>query len=309
MNNPIDYSKYKISSTCEFDKLWLELKSSSSEKDKLIVNKVYQIISDLLSGVDVEHEYGAYHPRNDTDVWDIHIEAHGRTTGDLILLYRINNMTIELDLRLHNITNHKDLYKKSDSKYADRQRLDEFNVVTDKYSPIQIQYGKECYTQLLKDYRLFQLNGKDRKEFTNNFLQNYFDNYPCEEKLSFEELLEIIYYVESYRQKKIFGSINFDSDHKETGRITKRETADILDVFDSLHIEIIHAYIDVVIDDYGDRYEDLYVVAQIDTDYELYTLEESLSDLSDTTEIQFKSKPNGYGDFGQTFNFYHYFID
>ena len=48
MNRPIDYSKYKISFTSDFDKVWLQLKNARDDKSKETVDKVYDIIKRLM---------------------------------------------------------------------------------------------------------------------------------------------------------------------------------------------------------------------------------------------------------------------
>ena len=44
MNKPLDYSKYKISFTSDFDKVWLQLKNARDNKSNKIVGKDYVIL-------------------------------------------------------------------------------------------------------------------------------------------------------------------------------------------------------------------------------------------------------------------------
>lgn len=308
MNNPIDYSKYKISFTSDFEKVWLQLKNGRDAKSREIVNKVYEIIDAVLSGEDVETKYHAHHPRKDTDVWDIHIEPQGRTTGNLVLLYRINNFNIELDLRLQNIVKHDhgELHKKSDTKYADRQPLYNFDIITNKYSKEQIDYGRACYNHILSDYQLFKYEGENRKNLTNKHIDEYIELYSLPD-ITRSQLIEILYYIEAERKKHIFGSIQFDNSPKETGKITSQEEYQIMSIFDSLAVNVVNAYIDTITDEYGDTYEDMYVVSEINDVNILNTLISKLNRFSQISDIQFTYSPNGYAKWGQTFDFYHYF--
>lgn len=310
MNNPIDYSKYRISFTSDFDKVWLQLKNARDDKNEEIVNKVYEIIDALLTGEDVETKYGAHHPRNDTDVWDIHIEPQGRTTGNLVLLYRINNMTVELDLRLQNIVKHDhgELYKKSNVKYADRQALYDFDVISNKYSKDQIDYGRNCYNYIICDYQLFQCKGEERKNLTDKHIDEYIAEHSLS-SLTRNQLVEILYYIENSRKKHIFGSLQFNDNPKETGRITHKEEQDIMSIFDSLAIDIVKAYVETITDEYGDTYEDMYVISKISDVNILNVLVSKLNKFSNISDIQFTYTPNDYGSWGQTFDFYHYFED
>lgn len=311
MNNLIDYSKYKISFTSDFDKVWLQLKNARDDKSRKTVTKVYDIIDSLLSGEDVETKYHAHHPRNDTDVWDIHIEPQGRTTGDLVLLYRINNMSIELDLRLQNIVKHnnQELYKKSSPKYADRQALYKFDIIKDKYSDSQIDYCENCYNYIISDYRVFQRNKEERKKFTESLIDKYIQENSMPDSLTRDQLIEILYYIESDKKNHIFGSIQFNDGPKETGQITKFEEQQILSAFDYLGVDIIDAYVETIKDDFGDTYEDMYVVAEVNDINTLSTLNNNLSSILSAYDIQFSYTPNGYGSWGQTYDFYHYFVE
>ena len=308
MNNPVDYSKYKISFTSDFDKVWLQLKNARDDKSKDTVNKVYEIIDALLAGEDVESKYHAHHPRKDTDVWDIHIEPQGRTTGNLVLLYRINNLSIELDLRLQNIVkhDHSELHKKSDVKYADRQPLYNFDIIANKYSKEQIDYGQACYNYIINDYQLFKCKGDDRKALTNKHIDEYIEIHSLT-NITRNQLIEILYYIEDKRKKHIFGSIQFDNSPKATGKITSQEEYQIISIFDSISINIVNAYVETITDEYEDTYEDMYVVSEIDDVDTLNILISKLNRFSQISGIQFTYSPNGNGEWGQTFDFYHYF--
>ncbi len=216
-------------------------------------------------------------------------------------------MTIELDLRLQNIVDHDNLYKKSSPKYADRQALYNFNVIKNKYSDDQIEYGKNCYDYIISDYQLFQLKGDDRKYLTNKRIDEFIELNPLDGLLNRNQLIEILYYIENERKKSIFGSIHFNNEPKETGKILKSEEQHIISVFSALSIEIINAYIDTVTDEYGDTYEDMYVIAEIQDRNTLNILNQDLLNIVSLYDIQFDYSPNGYGRWGQTYDFYHYF--
>jgi hypothetical protein len=65
--------------------------------------------------------------------------------------------------------------------------------------------------------------------------------------------------------------------------------------------------VDTITDEYGDTYEDMYVVAEIRDQKLLARLNSELRKFSYMTDIQFSATPNGYGNWGQTYDFYHYF--
>lgn len=239
------------------------------------------------------------------------IEPQGITTGNLVLLYRINNMNIELDLRLQNIVkhDHSELYKKSASKYADRQPLYPFDVIKNKYSDEQIEYGNKCYDYIISDYKLFQCSRDARKDLTDSRIDAYIEEHPLNNLLNHNQLIEILYYIENSRNKHIFGSLQFNDEPKETGKITKSEEQRIMSIFGSLVISIVDAYVETITDEFGDTYEDMYVVAEIYNQDMLNTLNEKLTTTLSIYDIQFSYVPNGYGRWGQTYDFYHYFTD
>ena len=307
MNKITDYSKYRIYFTEEFDKAWSKLKSKRDSESKAMVNKTYQIIDDLLSGVDMEETYGAHHP-GDTDVWDVHITPKGRTTGDLILLYKINSQSIEIDLRLQNITNHANLYKLSNPNYVHRQKLYDFDIITDKFSPKQLQFAEECYSNLLKDYRIFRSNGDEKRTLVDTFLHEYFETNSTESGLTFDQFMQLIHYIENRRKKNIFSSIDIDSPTKETYPVTEAEIDYILGLFDSFDINVAEAYVERKTDEYGDTYEDFYVSIILDDETILAELHSELDYLNIIFDIEYEFVANGLGEYGRTYDFYHYFM-
>jgi len=213
---------------------------------------------------------------------------------------------LDLELKLYNITDHKHLDRVSKTKFTNRQKLSDFNVIDNKYSDDQISYTEDCYLQLISDYRFHQLKGKKKDEYSEKFLQDYFDGYACSDPLTFDEFLQIIKYLEIQHGKSIFASINF-SKPQHTAAITSREERYIMDIFKDYDMFIKDAYIETETDEYGDVYEYMYVIASTSSFRDLKLLEADLYSLEQLFGITFEIQRNGIGRFGRTYEFAHYF--
>lgn len=306
MSDAIDYSLYKITSTRDFDDALSELKriSEHQEKYKNYINKIFIIIDEIIQKADMyEAEYARPLDVN-KDV--IHIHLDGRNSGNIILIYSVSGKDINLDLRLHNITNHNDLTYVSRKAYVDRQKLQEFNVVENKYSEEQIIYVEECYLDLITDYKIYQLKGQKKTDYSNEWLQFYFENTECSDPLTWDEFMEIIYYLQNKYQKKIFGSLDFNVKHHVLP-ISDKEERYIMNLFKIYDIDVHDAYIVTETDDHGDSYEDMFVETISEDERSLKFLESELFLLENKYEILFWSKRNGLGRCGKTYQFSHYF--
>lgn len=307
MSSIKDYGKYEISCTDAFEEAWAILKSAKDEYSKSIVDKTYQIIDDILSGVDVEHKYGAHH-YGDTDVWGIHIEPKGRTTGDLVLLYRINKNLIEIDLKLHNVTKHDNYYKVSRASYADRQELKPFDLVADKFTPEQLEIAEDCYSEISKDYRVFQLTGEEKENLVDSYIEDYLYAFGDEVGLTEDDFIQMLHHMDNNKNKHIFGSYDFGSDPQQTHPITDEEINHIMGIFYEFDVVVKDAYVENITDEFGDTYIDMYVVAEINDRDTFNELNIELDDLDRLFKLQYKWHRNKYGVYGATYDFYHYFM-
>lgn len=301
MNNFIDYSKYNITCTPQFCDGLAQLKNDNLSSE---VAKLFRIIDEIIQGVDMyEKEYSR--PLKNTKKIE-HIHLDGRKTGDIILLYTVDGKDIDLDLKLVNITDHKNLDRVSAPKYTKKQKFNDFNVITSKFTEAQIAYVEECYLNLISDYKFHQLKGDKRKQYSESYIEDYYNNSSCEPKLSLDEFLQIISYLEAENHKSIFGSLDFSSP-QHTSPITEREEQYILNLVQDYDLEINDAYIETEVDEYGDTYESMYVEIYSDSFRNIKLFESELYSLDDIFGITFDSCINGLGTWGRTYIFSHYF--
>mgnify|MGYP003308683367 CR=1 FL=1 len=135
----------------------------------------------------------------------------------------------------------------------------------------------------------------------------YFDATKCSDSITWDQFIEIIYYLQSKHKKKVFGSIDF-SDIQTSSPITPHEQNYILRLFKDNDIKVHDAYVETEVDEYGDTYVTMFVEAVSDDYRELQLLESDLYALEHKFEIMFHSRMNGYGGSGRTYEFYHYFM-
>ena len=236
----------------------------------------------------------------------MHIHLDGRRTGDILLLYKVDGCDIDLDLRLYNITDHTNLDRTSNSKYVNRQSLHSFDVILNKFTPNQISYAEECYLGLISDYEFHQKSGQDRKDYSEQYLKDYFESVFCSDELSFEDFLQIIDYLENKYKRKIYGSLDF-SRSQHTLPITEREEKYILEVIQDYGADIIDAYIETEVDEYGDSYEYMYVITCLPDRASVQLLEDELYSLEPLFKITVEVSNNDSGRYGRTYMFSHYF--
>lgn len=297
----IDYSKYNITSTSQFDDGLAQLRDDSHVNE---LKKLFRLIQEIIEGIDMyEREYSR--PLKGSDKI-LHIHLDGKQTGDIVFLYKVNGHDIDLDLKLYNITDHKNLDRVSKPKFTKRQGLHDFDVVENKYTRNQLNYAEDCYLELISDYKFHQLSGSKRSEYSNKYLQDYFNNVECEDVITFDEFLEMIQYFESRHKKSIFGSLNF-SNSQHTSAITDREERYIMQIFNDYLVNILDVYIETEVDEYGDTYEYMYVKASFEDFREMKLLESELYSLDSLFSIIFEIRRNGLGRYGRTYQFSHYF--
>lgn len=100
------------------------------------------------------------------------------------------------------------------------------------------------------------------------------------------------------------------SDYKLTVYpITDEEADYILGKFDLPGVIINDAYIETVVDRYGDTYIDMYVVADISDIQTAEKLGNELADIHTRFRITYRWHGFGFAKYGATFVFHHYFID
>ena len=302
MNNVIDYSLYNITSTTQFDNGLAELKANGYSAE---VKKLFRLIDEIIQNVDMTSKEKSRILDGSNKMYHIHLD--GVSTGDIVLLYKVSGKDIDLDLRLYNITDHKDMDRVSRPKYEKRQSLHKFDVIPNKYTETQIEYAETAYFDLISDYRLYQLKGDAKRAYTEDYLHTYYEVFPYAESLSYEEFLEIIHYIESINKKSIFGSI-LPNKPQHTATITDHEERYILTLIQDYGLDIKDAYIETEVDEYGDAYEYMYVKV-ISNDYKATRLLESeLYSLDQLFGITFDSYRNGLGAYGKTYEFSHYFL-
>lgn len=299
--NDIDYTKYSITSTSQFDGGLSQLKDANLNNE---VKKLFRCIDEIIEDIDMYEKEYARPLRNSNKM--IHIHLDGRKTGDIILIYKVDGHDIDLDLKLYNITNHKDLDRVSNPKFTNRQLLHEFNVIENKFSQVQLDYVEECYLDLVSDYKFHKLKGESKSEYSKRFLQDYFNNTECADSLGFNEFKQILHYFEKQHNRSIEGSINL-SNPVRTSPITEREENYIMTVFDDYDVDVVDAYIETEVDEYGDTYEYMYVSVASDNFREIKLLESDLYSINSLFEIEFSSKRNGLGTYGRIYEFVHYF--
>lgn len=303
MSSTIDYSKYNITSTSQFDDGLSLLKREGYKSE---VRKLFKLIDEIIEGEDMyEKEYSR--PLKDSPkVYHIHLD--GRRTGDIILLYTVDGLDIDLDLKLYNITDHNNLDRQSNKKYINRQSLHDFDVIKNKYSESQIEYAEACYLNIVSDYKFHQLQSEQRTRYTEKYAKDYFDSYECEDSLTYDEFLQLLQYFENIHNKKIFGAIDF-SRTVHCSPITKREEQYILNIVNDYGLDVEDAYIETEVDEYGDAYESMFVEVASDDFRSSKLMESEFYSLKSLFNIGFDSARNGFGYFGKTYEFFHYFED
>lgn len=301
MSNSIDYTRYNITCTSQFCDGLAQLKHDNLSSE---VAKLFRIIDEIILGVDMYEKEYARPLKNTKKIEHIHLD--GRKTGDIILLYTVDGQDIDLDLKLFNITDHKNLNRVSAPKYTTKQKFNDFNVVVNKFSAEQIEYVEECYLNLISDPKFHQLKGDKRKQYSESYISDYYNNSSCESALSFDEFMQIISYLESENHKSIFGSLDFNSP-QHTAAITDREEQYILRLIQNYGLSINDAYIETEVDEYGDTYESMYVDIFSDNFRDIKLLESEFYSLDNIFGITFDSYINGLGRWGRTYIFSHYF--
>lgn len=303
LNNVRDYSIYNITSTSQFDNVLAQLKADNYRKE---VKKLFKIIDEIIDGLDMYEQEYARPLKGSKKIMHIHLD--GRRTGDIILLYTVNGLDVDLDLKLYNITNHKNLSLQSSPKFTNKQQLHKFDVIANKYSPVQLEYAEQCYLDLIADYKFHQLKGQARSDYSKQYFEDYLNDVECEDPLELDEFLQIIQYFENKYHNSVFGSINF-STPQHVKPITEREESYIFSLFDYYGGYIQDAYIENEIDELGNTYEDMYVKASFESFRDMKLLENELYSLDSIFEIMFSVSLNGLGRYGRTYQFSHYFED
>lgn len=301
MSNIIDYSKYNITSTSQFESGLAKLRDEGCKAE---IDKIFQLIDQLIQGVDTNKTMYARPLKDRAKMMHIHLD--GRVTGNIILLYKVDGHDIELDLRLYNITDHKNLDRLSSNKFAKQQALHDFDVVPNKFDEHYLNVAEECYLDLISDYKFHQLKGEARKAYTNEYLRLYYDALNCQDDLSFDAFLQIIYYFENEHHKSIFGSLDF-SEPQHTISISEREERYILNMIQDYNLQIHDAYIETEVDEYGDSYETMYIVILSNDFRATKMFENELYSLNKLFGISFECSSNGLGNYGKTYELYHYF--
>lgn len=300
MNN-IDYNDYSINCTLQFCDGLAQLKRENKNKE---VDKLFKIIDEIINDVDMYQQEYSRQLKGSKKIEHIHLD--GRRTGDIILLYTVTGKSIDLDLKLYNITDHKNLSKVSAPKYTNRQKFDKFNVIENKFSATQIEYVEECYLNLISDYNFNTISQSSREQYAEDYIKNYLEDFECSPSLSYDEFLQILHYIEDKNHRNIFGALEFNPP-QHTSPITEREELYILNLIQSYDVEIDDAYIETEIDEYGDTYESMYVQVNASDRREIKLLESELYTLDKLFGITFEIYLNDLGIWSRTFKFSHYF--
>lgn len=300
----IDYSKYFIQATPQFEKGLMELKQKGFKKE---IDKLFRVIEEIVEGADMYKQEYARPLKTNTKM--MHIPLDGRKTGNIILLYRVNGTGIEIDLQLHNITDHKNLTRQSKRNSFDTMNLQKFDVIMHKYSQVQRDYVEECYMNLIAEPRFHQIDQVVRSDYVNKYLEDYYNKFSCEDPLTLDQFYEIMYYFQDKYQKPIFGASGFNSISDHALTISEYEEKAILNMFSRYSIYIDDAYVESEVDEYEATYQQMYVEATATDFRDFWLLEFDLYSLKRMFDLVFESRRNGLGRYGKTYVFYHHFVE